>query len=72
MQIDVSNTTVIMVAVALVWYLVCIGFERIASIWYAIQENRRREQDEARRECESEAPRSWLGRRVEMEEKKES
>ncbi len=70
MQIDVSGTMVTVVMAALVWYLWCIGCERIASIWYAIRENRRRERDEARRDRNS--TRSWLGRQVDVAEKKES
>ncbi len=91
MQIEISDTIVM---VALVWYLVWTGSERIIGLWFAIQENRRREREEvrrdgdvvrheheeARREREEarregrdrrdrDAPRSWLGGRVEIEKK---
>lgn len=50
MQIEVSSLTVDLVAIALIWCLVCVGSGRVLGHWFTIRENRRREREQDRRD----------------------
>lgn len=56
MQIELSDTMMHVLAVALVWCLVCHGSGHVVGNWFYWRENRRREREAERRENPS-----WSG-----------